>query len=103
MKNEQQRIFFNDIELDIETMNWCQEQFIKMVVGSPNRENQYKQFWKDYSRLTGNQNPQELSKLPPITQMIDQSTGFYNESICKAFDFFMEFCIKPIIPQLEKS
>ena len=45
----------------------------------------------------------ELSKLPPITQMIDKSTGFYDESMCKAFDFFMEFCIKPIMPNLEKE
>ena len=35
--------------------------------------------------------------------MIDRTTGFYDESMCNAFDFFMEFCIKPIIPQLEKQ
>ena len=58
-------------------LHWCQERFTEMIVDSPNRENQYKEFWKDYARLTGNQNPQELSKLSPIEQMIDKSTGFY--------------------------
>ena len=101
MQNSEQKIFFNDIELHIEMLHWCQERFTEMIVGSPNRENQYKEFWKDYARLTGNQNPQELSKLSPIEQMIDKSTGFYDESMCKAFDFFMEFCIKPILPDLE--
>lgn len=96
-----ERIFFNEPELHIQTMEWARKRFIEMINGSQNRENQYKEFWENYSRLTGNQNPQELSKLPVITQMIDRSTGFYDESMCKAFDFFMEFCIKPIMPNLE--
>ena len=33
--------------------------------------------------------------------MIDKSTGFYDESMVKAFDFFMEVCVKPILPKLE--
>jgi len=93
-----QKIYFNDIELHIETIEWATEEFIKMVA-----DNQYKEFWINYAKFTENQNPQELSKLPPITQMIDKITGFYDESMCKAFDFFMESCIKPIMPNLEKE
>ncbi len=103
MSSETPKIYFNDIELHIQTIEWATERFIEMVVGIPERENQYKEFWQNYSRLTGNQNPQELSKLSPITQMIDKSTGFYDESMCKAFDFFMKFCVKPIMPNLEKE
>jgi len=98
-----QKIYFNDIELQIKTIKWATECFIEMVVGTPERDNQYKEFWIHYSRLTGNQNPQELSKLPPITQMIDKNTGFYDESMFKAFKFFMKFCIEPIMPNLEKE
>lgn len=98
-----ERIFFDDPELHTQTMEWAIERFIEMVVGSHNRQNQYKEFWHHYARLTGNQNPQELSKLSPIEQMIDKETGFYDESMCKAFDFFMEYCIQPIIPNLETA
>lgn len=103
MSNQIQKIYFNDIELHIYTIEWATERFIEMVAGTQERDNQYKEFWQNYSRLTGNQNPQRLSKLSPIEQMIDKSTGFYDESMCKAFDFFMEFCVKPIMPQIEKE
>ena len=98
-----QKIYFNDIKLHIETIKWATECFIEMVVGTSGRDNQYEEFWINYSRLTGNQNPQKLSKLPPITQMIDESTGFYDESIVLAFNFFMKYCIEPIMPNLEKE
>jgi hypothetical protein len=93
-----QKIYFNDIELHIKTIKWATECFIEMVA-----DNQYKEFWINYARFTENQNPQELSTLAPITQMIDKITGFYDESMCKAFDFFMEFFIEPIMPNLEKE
>ena len=55
-----------------------------------------KEFWGHYSRLTGKENPLSLLKHSPIEQMVDEATGYQNEVMQKAFEFFLEYVWFPL-------
>jgi hypothetical protein len=62
------------------------------ILTFPNAE----EFWGHYSRLTGSENPLSLLKHSPIEQMVDEATGYQNEVMQKAFEFFLEYVWFPL-------
>ena len=49
------------------------------------------ELWKHYERLFKQPNPCNLSKQPPINMMVDKATGYSDEVLNKAFEFFVEY------------
>lgn len=91
----------NDITNTI--IDFAIDNFIILIIDT---NNQYKEFWKHYTRLTKNKNPQTFKNRSSIVAMIDKATEFENIAMQQAFDFFMETCIMPIsytlIPSINK-
>lgn len=77
------KLYSNDPIFHIQILEWATKRFIETIIGTPMQVNQYKKYWIHYTRLTGNQNPQALSKLSPIEQMIDKNTGLTFNAMIK--------------------